>query len=115
MKPMKISSFRPVLLMLSATVMIALGRAADSPAALTPHSTPRSLPAALTSYPPGTVKHPADKDVILRRMRPDGSEQADITAFNGGQGTITVNSWSPDSKRFAFVMYPKIGEPPRQP
>ena len=57
------------------------------------------------SFPTGTVKHPADKDVILRRMKPDGSEQADILAFNGGQGTINVNSWSPDSKRFAFVMY----------
>jgi TolB protein len=24
----------------------------------------------------------------------------------GGQGTINVNSWSPDSGRFAFVTYP---------
>jgi hypothetical protein len=24
----------------------------------------------------------------------------------GGQGTINVNSWSPDSRRFAFVAYP---------
>ena len=24
----------------------------------------------------------------------------------GGQGTINVNSWSPDSTRFAFVSYP---------
>jgi hypothetical protein len=23
----------------------------------------------------------------------------------GGQGTINVNSWSPDSTRFAFVSY----------
>jgi TolB protein len=23
----------------------------------------------------------------------------------GGQGTINVNSWSPDSKKFAFVSY----------
>jgi hypothetical protein len=23
----------------------------------------------------------------------------------GGQGTINVNSWSPDSRRFAFVRY----------
>jgi hypothetical protein len=24
----------------------------------------------------------------------------------GGQGTINVNSWSPDSTRFAFIEYP---------
>ena len=28
-----------------------------------------------------------------------------VTTFFGGQGTINVNSWSPDSKRFAFVIY----------
>jgi Tol biopolymer transport system component len=77
-----------------------------------PHVSPDGRWIVYISFPPGTVKHPADKDVILRRMRPDGSEQADIIAFNGGQGTINVNSWSPDSQRFAFVMYPKIGETP---
>ena len=80
-----------------------------------PHISPDGKWIVYISFPPGTVKHPADKDVILRRMRPDGSGQADIIAFNGGQGTINVNSWSPDSKRFAFVMYPKAGEKPRQP
>ncbi len=75
-----------------------------------PHVSPDGKWIVYISFPPGTVKHPADKAVILRRMRPDGSEQADIIAFNGGQGTINVNSWSPDSKRFAFVMYPRIGE-----
>jgi len=24
----------------------------------------------------------------------------------GGQGTLNVNSWAPDSTRFAFVAYP---------
>jgi hypothetical protein len=24
----------------------------------------------------------------------------------GGQGTLNVNSWAPDSRRFAFVAYP---------
>ena len=70
-----------------------------------PHISPDGKWIVYISFPSGTVKHPADKNVILRRMRPDGSEQADIIAFNGGQGTINVNSWSPDSRRFAFVMY----------
>ena len=80
-----------------------------------PHISPDGKWVVYISFPPGTVKHPADKAVILRRMKADGSEQADIIAFNGGQGTINVNSWAPDSKRFAFVMYPKLGEPSRQP
>jgi len=28
-----------------------------------------------------------------------------LTTFFGGQGTINVNSWSPDSTHFAFVIY----------
>jgi TolB protein len=72
-----------------------------------PHISPDGNWIVYISFPPGTLNHPANKDVILRRMKPDGREQADIVGFNGGQGTINVNSWSPDSKRFAFVMYAK--------
>lgn len=71
-----------------------------------PHISPDGQWVVYLSYPPGTESHPADKDVILRRMRADGSERADIIAFLGGQGTINVNSWAPDSQRLAFVMYP---------
>jgi len=42
-------------------------------------------------------------------MRPDGSGQRDIAQFLGGQGTINVNSWSPDSRHFAYVAYPMTG------
>jgi TolB protein len=28
-----------------------------------------------------------------------------VAQILGGQGTINVNSWSPDSKKFAFVSY----------
>lgn len=71
-----------------------------------PHVSPDGKWVVYLSFPPGTKGHPANKDVILRRMKPDGSGHADILAFLGGQGTINVNSWSPDSKRFAFVAYP---------
>ena len=33
----------------------------------------------------------------------------DIDGFFGGQGTINVNSWSPDSRQLAYVTYPVIG------
>lgn len=71
-----------------------------------PHFSPDGKSIAYLSYPSGTTGHPADKDVILRFMRPDGTGTRDIVAFNGGQGTINVNSWAPDSKRFAYVAYP---------
>ena len=74
-----------------------------------PHISPDGKWIVYISFPPGTVKHPANKAIILRRMRPDGREQADIIAFRGGQGTINVNSWAPDSKRFAYVAYPEMG------
>ena len=34
-----------------------------------------------------------------------------LLTFLGGQGTINVNSWSPDSKQLAFVIYEPV--PPR--
>lgn len=71
-----------------------------------PHFAPDGQSIVYLSYPPGTQGHPADKDVILRFMRPDGSGIRDIDNFNGGQGTINVNSWAPDSQRFAYVTYP---------
>ena len=71
-----------------------------------PHISPDREWIVYLSFPPGTTGHPANKDVILRRMKPDGSEPADIIAFNGGQGTINVNSWSPDNRHIAFVRYP---------
>ena len=74
-----------------------------------PHAAPDGTIFSYISFPTGTLGHPADKDVILRTMAPDGSEIRDIDAFNGGQGTINVTSWAPDSQRFAYVRYPIRG------
>ena len=71
-----------------------------------PHVSPDGKAVVYISYPAGTTGHPANKDVILRLMKPDGSGQRDLVAFFGGQGTINVNSWAPDSRRFAYVAYP---------
>ncbi|SHN04076.1 TolB family protein [Roseibium suaedae] len=71
-----------------------------------PHPSPDGRLIAYLSYPPGTVGHPADRDVIVRTMTPDGGSIRDIDRFNGGQGTINVASWSPDSCHFAYVRYP---------
>ncbi len=71
-----------------------------------PHISPDGQSIVFISYPAGTTGHPPNKDVILRYMQADGSGQRDIVAFLGGQGTINVNSWAPDSRRFAYVAYP---------
>lgn len=55
--------------------------------------------------------HPADKSVMLRLMdtrkpgRAAVSQFKELARFTGGQGTINVPCWSPDSKSFAFVSY----------
>lgn len=71
-----------------------------------PHPSPDGTQYVYISYPKGTLGHPPDKDVKLMLMPPDGSWHKEIVSFFGGQGTINVNSWAPDSKRFAYVAYP---------
>jgi len=50
--------------------------------------------------------HLFGKNVKLRLMNTQTKEIKDLTPiFYGGQGTINVPSWSPDSKKIAFVSY----------
>lgn len=49
--------------------------------------------------------HPRDKDVSLRLMDLRDGGTRTIAKLFGGQGTMNVPSWSPDSTRFAFVSY----------
>jgi TolB protein len=52
--------------------------------------------------------HPFGKQVKLRLMDLGNHSVRDLTPpFFGGQGSLNVPSWSPDSKRVAFVMYSK--------
>jgi Tol biopolymer transport system component len=71
-----------------------------------PHISPDNTHCVYISYPKGTLGHPENKNVRLMLMPADGSWHKEIIAFFGGQGTINVNSWAPDSKRFAYVAYP---------
>lgn len=71
-----------------------------------PHVSPDGSQVAYISFPPGTEGHPADLEVILRVCDFDGANQRDLRTLFGGQGTINVPSWSPDSSRIAFVEYP---------
>ena len=47
--------------------------------------------------------HPFYKHVVLRLMPVAGGEPKIIGYVYGGQGSINVPSWSPDSKKIAFV------------
>lgn len=49
--------------------------------------------------------HLANRNVQLRMIPAEGGEPEILMEMFGGQGSINVNSWSPDSKRFAFVSY----------
>lgn len=50
--------------------------------------------------------HPFGRQVKLRLMNVRDGSVRDLTPpFFGGQGTINVPSWSPDSRRVAFVVY----------
>ena len=69
-----------------------------------PHISPDGSRIVYLSFPPGTVGHPADRDVIVRLLE-DGASR-DLVGLFGGQGTINVPSWAPDGKRFAYVADP---------
>ena len=47
--------------------------------------------------------HPSYKRVMLQIMPASGGVPKVIAYLYGGQGTINVPSWSPDSKHIAFV------------
>lgn len=49
--------------------------------------------------------HIANLNVQLRMIPATGGTPDILLEFFGGQGSLNVNSWSPDSKRFAFVSY----------
>ena len=73
-----------------------------------PHISPDGKQVVLICYKAGDVApgdHPPGKHVELRLMSAKGGEAKTVVQLFGGQGTINVNSWSPDSKRFAFVSY----------
>ncbi|MDH6305975.1 TolB protein [Parabacteroides sp. PF5-5] len=73
-----------------------------------PHVSPNGELVVYIAYKKGDVQpgdHPANKNVELLLMPAKGGEPKVLTQLFGGQGTINVNSWAPDSKKFAFVSY----------
>jgi Tol biopolymer transport system component len=70
-----------------------------------PHISPDGKWMTMISFPTNIDpnSHPSYKRVMLRMMPVNGGAPRVIAFLYGGQGTINVNSWSPDSKHIAFV------------
>lgn len=73
-----------------------------------PHLSPDGKQVAYIAYKKGDVApgdHPPCKHVEIRLMDADGSNTRTLVRLFGGQGTLNVNSWSPDGTQLAFVSY----------
>jgi TolB protein len=82
-----------------------------------PHISPDAKWIVFLSYEPEVKGHPPNQDVMLRALPFIDDKGVEgklmhvkvaisvMAKLFGGQGTINVPSWSPDSKQFAFVSY----------
>jgi TolB protein len=73
------------------------------------HPSPDGKWLVFISFDKNVKTHPPNHDVMLRLLplregNPVGEPRVLVKLF-GGQGTINVPSWSPDSKQLAFVSY----------
>ena len=70
-----------------------------------PHVSPDNKYLVFISFPEDVPadQHPFYKRVYLRLMPVSGGDVKTIGYLYGGQGSINVPSWSPDSKKIAFV------------
>jgi len=71
------------------------------------HPSPDGKWLIMISYLPEVPasSHPHNQRVMLRLMPANGGEIKTLAFLYGGQGTINVPSWSPDSKKVAFMSY----------
>lgn len=73
-----------------------------------PHISPDGRHVIYIAYKKGDLKpyeHLRYKNVEICMMPATGGEPKTIIELFGGQGTFNVNSWSPDSNRFAYIRY----------
>jgi TolB protein len=80
-----------------------------------PHISPDGLWMVFLTYEADVTGHPENKNVMLRLMSLSEQKATDrkitvLAKLFGGQGTINVPSWSPDSKQVAFVSYMLVPE-----
>jgi Tol biopolymer transport system component len=71
----------------------------------TPHPSPDGKSIVFISYEKIVTGHPANKDVALRILSTGDNKIRVLVNIVGGDGSMNVPNWSPDSKRLAFVSY----------
>lgn len=86
-----------------------------------PHPSPDGKQLVFFAFPKGTENHNERMEGVQLRMMPMPGQKLGkntkievLATFFGGQGTINVNSWAPDSKRLAYVVYEKLPAVPVQ-
>lgn len=70
-----------------------------------PHPSPDGAWVLYLAYETGVDGHPRDKNCELRLMPAAGGVPRTLLKLFGGQGSINVPCWAPDSKQFAFMRY----------
>jgi hypothetical protein len=78
-----------------------------------PHISPDGKSMVYVSFEKGVTGHPPNKDVTLNVMTLADKKVKVLAHLFGGQGTINVPSWSPDSTKVAFVSYELLTDEPR--
>jgi TolB protein len=78
-----------------------------------PHMSPDGMKLVYIGYPAGTATHDprtvhiALKLISIKHGKVAATQKVLVDAI-GGQGSMNVNSWAPDSMRFAYVTYEKL-------
>jgi hypothetical protein len=70
-----------------------------------PHISPDGQQIAFLSFAGDIAGIPEDKDVMLRLLSLKDGKVRVLAKFVGGRGSMDAPSWSPDSRRLAFVSY----------
>ena len=73
-----------------------------------PHVSPDGEKVVYTAYHRYEVapdEHLPNLNVQLRMIPAEGGEPEVLVELFGGHGTLSVNSWSPDSRKFAYFSY----------
>lgn len=75
-----------------------------------PHISPDGKKMVYIGYPAGTPTHdPRNVPIVFKLVAIQGDKvsgaRKTVVNATGGQGSFNVNSWAPDSMRFAYVTY----------
>lgn len=71
----------------------------------TPHPSPDGKWIVFISYDPSVTTHAANKEIVLRLLSTSDNKIHTLVHLVGGDGSMNVPNWSPDSRSLAYVSY----------